>query len=83
MFIFNKDKTSLLNTEYVQSFFIFESNDDGEDDQMNHKFVKVVAVIPPLSQDRGPMRETIAEFNTRQEAIEWLSKLVKKETKKK
>lgn len=83
MFIFNKDKTSLLNTEYVQSFIIFESNDDGDDDQMNHKFVKVMAILPALSRDRGPMRELIAEFNTRQEAVEWLSKLVKKETKKK
>lgn len=83
MFIFNKDKTSLLNTEYIHSFFIFESNDDGDDDQMNHKFVKVVAVLPAISNDQKPMKETIAEFNTRQEAIEWLSKLVKKETKKK
>lgn len=73
----------MLNTEYIQSFFIFESNDDSDDDQMNHKFVKVVAVLPAISNDQKPMKETIAEFNTRQEAIEWLSKLVKKETKKK
>ena len=46
MFIFNEKKTSLINTEYVQSFMIFESNDDRDDHQMNRKFVKVAAILP-------------------------------------
>lgn len=83
MFIFNKEKTSLINTEYVQSFVIFESNDDGKDDQMDHKFVKVVAILPAISQDGKAMREVIAEFNTKTEAIEWLTRLTNKKDKEK
>ncbi len=85
MFIFNESKTVMINTDYVQSFMIFESNDDGREDQMDHKFVKVVAILPPISNEAKPMREVIAEFNTRAEAIEWLTRMlmIKKEKKKK
>lgn len=85
MFIFNENKTSLINTEYVQSFMIFESNDDGDDHQMNHKFVKVAAILPAISSDGKAMREIVAEFNTNAEAVEWLTRMLitKKEKKKK
>lgn len=85
MFIFNENKTAMINTDYVQSFMIFESNDDGREDQMDHKFVKVVAILPAISNEAKPMREVMAEFNTRSEATEWLTRMliIKKEKKKK
>ena len=85
MFIFNEDKSVMINTDYVQSFMIFESNDDGKEDQMDHRFVKVVAILPAISSEAKPMREVIAEFNTRSEATEWLTRMliIKKEKKKK
>lgn len=85
MFIFNENKTAMINTDYVQSFMIFESNDDRREDQMDHKFVKVVAILPAISNEAKPMREVIAEFNTRAEATEWLTRMliIKKEKKKK
>ena len=85
MFIFNESKTAMINTDYVQSFVIFESNDDRKDDQMDHKFVKVVAILPAISNEAKPMREVMAEFNTRVEATEWLTRMliIKKEKKKK
>lgn len=85
MFIFNESKTAMINTDYVQSFMIFESNDDGREDQMDHKFVKVVAILPAISNEARPMREVMAEFNTIAEATEWLTRMliIKKEKKKK
>ncbi len=83
MFIFNEKKTSFINTEYVQSFVIFESNDDGKDDQMKHKFVKVAAILPAISPDGKAMKEIIAEFNTNAEAVEWLTRLINKKDKEK
>ncbi len=83
MFIFNKEKTSFINTEYVQSFVIFESNDDKRDDQMDHKFVKIAAILPAISPDGKAMKEIIAEFNTNAEAVEWLTRLLNKKDKEK